>query len=75
MMGRFSGNPSTGHKIQRFGRDDFLISWTVDRYIAGSRLRWPTRYSRWTNRAGAERFAKKWDVTMPPEPEPKGGTT
>ena len=66
-MGRYTPNPSYDHKIQqdRWDSESFQISWCCDRYISGSRLRFPTAYRRWTDRAGAERFAKKWGVEMP----------
>ena len=67
-MGRYSPGYSYQHRIQRLGRDDFRLSWLVDRYYSGSRLRFPTRTTRDTDRAGAERFAAKWDVAMPEEP-------
>lgn len=68
-MGRYSANPSYSHRIQRLNRHDFILSWTCDRYYKSSRLRWPRRNCRDTDRAGAERFAKKWGIPMPPEPE------
>lgn len=65
-MGRHSPNPSYQHYIKRVGIDDFRISWTCDRYIEGSRQRYPTTTSRWTDERGAERFCKKWGMTIPP---------
>jgi hypothetical protein len=50
------------------GPDTFRISWSWDRYYTGSRLRYPQSMQRITDRAGAERFAKKWKVEMPSEP-------
>lgn len=64
-MSRHSSNGSTDHRIRTGLFGFYVISWTVDRYVQGSRLRWPTTYRRDTDRAGAERFAKKWDVPMP----------
>lgn len=49
------------------------ISWTYDRYYAGSRLRFPTTISRDTDEAGARRFCKKWDIVFP-EREVKCGS-
>ncbi len=54
------------HAIRALGPDNFRIYWTVDRKHPGSRLRYPTTHGRTTDRAGAERFAKKWGVKMPP---------
>lgn len=69
-----SGGHSTGHKIRRFGYDDYTIRWQVDYYCAGNRGGAEAGYwSCWTNRAGAERFAKKWGISMPDTtPEGKG---
>ncbi len=64
-MGRYSANPSYGHHIKG-ARDDWEISWTCDRYYKGSRLRWPKTYRRWTDHAGAVRFAKRWGLPLPP---------
>lgn len=64
-MGRYSANPSKQHRIANLGHDNYQISWICDRYYQGSRLRFPTVYRRFTDRAGAERFANKWNVPMP----------
>lgn len=64
-MGRYSSNPSYGHKIQRMGHDFYRLWWTCDRYYANSRLRFPKGYSRDTDTKGAQRFAKRWGVAMP----------
>jgi hypothetical protein len=47
--------------------DCWMIYWTVDRKVAGSRLRFPTEHSRETDFAGAVRFAKKHDLPVPTE--------
>ncbi len=66
-MSRYSGGSST-HHIQNLGKHwGYRISWTFDTHIQGSRLRWPRTLSRDTDRAGAERFAKKWGIEMPEE--------
>jgi hypothetical protein len=54
---------SRRHKIQYLGHDDYRLSWTT--YRSAGRMLHPTTYSRDTNRAGAERFAKKWRITLP----------
>lgn len=71
-MSRYSSSGSTGHSIRSmkgvspwYDADDYEISWTVDYYYDGVRGRFPRRFRRDTNRAGAERFAKKWKLTMP----------
>jgi hypothetical protein len=66
-MSRYSSSGSTQHAIQRFGSDDFRLSWVVDFHYSGSRLRFPRRFTRDTDRAGALRFAKRWGVRMPEE--------
>lgn len=57
-----------GHDYRRIGWDHYRLSWTIDRKYSGSRLRFPTSYSRDTDLAGAKRFAKKWELQMPEEP-------
>lgn len=64
-MSRFRSNGSYGHRIRRLGPGWFLLSWAVDRYYAGSRLRFPRTTSRDTDFAGAKRFAKKWGLAEP----------
>ena len=64
-MSRFRSASAYGHAIQHIGGGDFRIYWTVDRYYAGSRLRHPQTASRNTDRAGAERFAKRHKLTLP----------
>lgn len=61
-MSRYHPSRSTNHCIAQFGPDDFRISWVVDFYYSGSRLRWPRQFSRDTDRAGAKRFAKRWNL-------------
>jgi hypothetical protein len=66
-MGRFSRNSSYGHTCQRivwYGVF-YRISWIVDRYYPGSRLRHPTTFTRDTDEAGARRFCKRWDLEFP----------
>ena len=64
-MSRYHSSGSKGQHIQLIAYDHYRLSWVVDRYYAGSRLRHPTVYSRDTDRAGAERFAKRWEIAMP----------
>jgi hypothetical protein len=66
-MSRHRSSGSRGHHIERLCPGCYRLSWTVDRYYATSRLRFPTRYSRDTDEAGAVRFAKKWNVPLPEE--------
>lgn len=48
-MSRYHPGRSYGHGVQRLGHDCYRVSWEVDRYYAGSRLR----------------FANKWDCRFP----------
>lgn len=64
-MSRYSSSGSYGQQIRRMCHDCYRLSWVVDRYYAGSRLRFPTVYSRDTDHAGAVRFAKKWGLKAP----------
>ena len=63
-MGRFSGPNSFEFHCHRRGWD-YYISWTVDYYYASSQLRWPRRFRRWTDEAGARRFCRKHGLAMP----------
>lgn len=60
-MGRHNTQRSYGHRIIDRG-SYFILMWTVDRYIKGSRLRFPADYSREADEAGAVRFAKRWGL-------------
>jgi hypothetical protein len=64
-MGRFRSSGSYAQRIRFIGADHYRLSWTVDRYCKGSRLRFPTTYSRDTDLAGAMRFARKWEIATP----------
>lgn len=64
-MGRHRSNGSYGHRIAKIGPDHYRLSWAVDRYYAGSRLRHPRTTARDTDGDGARRFAKRWDVEIP----------
>lgn len=64
-MSRHNSRGSYGHRIKRERDDEYVISWTIDRYYAGSRLRHPLGRSRDTNKKGAIRFAKKCNIQMP----------
>ena len=64
-MSRFNSHGSYGHKITKLGGGFFRLSWVVDRYYSGSRLRWPRGSSRDTDEAGAAKFAKKWNLKVP----------
>lgn len=56
-----------GHRIWRLYPGVYRLSWCWDQKYATSRLRFPRHLTRDTDRAGAERFARKWNVPMPVE--------
>lgn len=62
-MGRYYGNTSYGHGVERIGPGHYRLSWTVDRYHKNSRLRFPTGYTKDTDLDGAIRFAKRWKLS------------
>ena len=67
-MGRYRRNGSYGHACRMmcfWGGSVWRISWTCDRYYSGVRCRFPTRYKRITDEAGAKRFCKRWGLEMP----------
>jgi len=62
-MGRFSPGHSYGHHCRVIQPDDtFEISWVVDFYYQGSRLRYPRTFRRITDTRGARRFCKRWEL-------------
>lgn len=65
-MSRYRQQSSYAHRVRRFSFG-YRLYWTVDRYYEGSRLRWPTEYSRDTDEAGARRFCKRWGIEFPEE--------
>jgi hypothetical protein len=67
-MGRYTGGNSYDHWIRRDG-GEYTIGWTVDFYYPSSRLRFPRGFKRWTDEAGAKRFARKWGLNMPKDRE------
>lgn len=69
-MSRFSSSGSKDHWVDKIGPDHYRISWTVDRYIRGSRLRFPTGYRRDTDLKGAIAFAKRHGLNVYFDDEP-----
>lgn len=66
-MSRYASSGSYGHQcryIQGFG-GFYRMSWVVDYYYPGVRLRWPRTFSRDTDEVGAKRFCKRWQIAMP----------
>jgi hypothetical protein len=68
-MSRFRSSDAYGQRVKRWGQY-YEISWVVDYYYRGSRLRYPRGFSRETDKKGAERFCKKWHIDMPKEAPP-----
>lgn len=64
-MGRWTKGVSYAHHIQRIGPDHYRLSWAYDRFIKGSRLRFPQTTQRDTDFAGAKRFAGRWGLEEP----------
>lgn len=67
-MSRFSEQHSYGHDCRYCAThwgDYYQLFWTVDHYVSGSRLRFPTVYHRDTDERGARRFCKRWGIDMP----------
>lgn len=63
-MSSHRGQSSHGHRVRyvpEFG-GYYLMYWTVPQQVG--RLRYPRGCRRQTDRAGAERFAKKWGVSI-----------
>lgn len=59
---------SYGHGFRQLGQGTYQIFWTVD--TQAGRLRNPSPRARTTDRAGAERFAKRWGITIRELPKP-----
>ena len=64
MTRRFSNQSSYGHKIYTICPGQYRLTWTVDKFVEGVRTRFPTGYSRDTDKAGAKRFAKKHGIVF-----------
>ncbi len=64
-MSRHRPQTSIEHTVKYLRDGSYEIGWVVDRYYAGHRQRFPTRYSRVTDKRGAERFCRKHDCEMP----------
>lgn len=67
-MGRITGTSTAyAHAWYQIDADTFRVAWTVDRKVFGSRLRYPTRFTRETDRLGAVRFSKRHGLQAPAE--------
>jgi hypothetical protein len=63
-VSRFGPGKAYGHGIKwnpSWG-GYYVLFWTVDRYYAGSRLRYPKTYRRDADEKGAKRFAKRHKI-------------
>lgn len=63
-MGRITGRSAYGHLVRYVSADHYVLSWMWDRKYPGDRLRYPQTMRRDTDRAGAERFTKKWNARV-----------
>lgn len=73
-MGRYSPGRSYRHRIRKTPWG-YEISWQVDYYCRGNRVRWhrfPRLFKRDTDLAGARRFAKKWGLVLDDSVNAKG---
>jgi len=68
--GRYKAQHSYNHDCSYIAGGSWEIRWTVDRYYAGSRLRFPTTYRRIADESGAKRFCQRWNVEFPPAKAP-----
>lgn len=66
-MSRYRQQKSYYHSCVYIGWGTFCMSWTVDRFVKNSRLRYPTTYQRDTDEPGARRFCRRWDILCPKE--------
>lgn len=56
-----------GHRIAKTGEGEYRVSWSYDTKYPDSKTRYVKRSSRYVDKAGAERFCKKWKIKMPEE--------
>lgn len=62
-MSRYTSEGSYKHSCHKIKYSDaYEITWTVDFYYSGSRLRFPRRFGRITNKRGAKIFCKKHNI-------------
>ena len=63
-MSRYQSSGAYGFKCHRFHDPygDYEISWVIDFHYSDSRLRYPRRFTRVTDEAGARRFCKKHNL-------------
>jgi len=66
-MSRYKSSGAYSFHIQKIGPGDFILSWTVDHYYNGSRLRYPRTFSRYADPSGAKRFCEKHGLEIPNE--------
>ena len=64
-----AGSGGSRHRIHYDGWGIYTLSWRYEVKYSGSRLLSHRSMSRTTDKKGAERFAKKWNIPMPPDPK------
>ena len=63
-MSRFNSSGAYNFCCRALSDGDYRISWTVDYYYDGYRLRYPRRFSRITDNKGASRFCKNHNIEI-----------
>lgn len=61
-MSRHHSSRAQSPRLTHLAPDFWRMSWVVDYYYPGSRLRHPRTFTRYTDDAGAVRFAKRWNI-------------
>ena len=64
-MSRYSSSGAKSFRYRQIGHDEYRISWVIDFYYKNSPLRWPRKFTRITDKKGAERFCKKHGLPAP----------
>lgn len=63
-MSRYARSGSYSHRAAKLPGGEYLISWVVDYYYAGSRLRYPRTHRRMTDAVGAAKFCARWNIDL-----------
>lgn len=65
-MSRYQSSTAYNFKCRQsnWDNDTYIISWTVDFHYTDSRLRYPRRFSRDTDKEGAVRFCRKHNLEL-----------
>jgi hypothetical protein len=62
-MSRHNPGGGYGHRVVKLCFGGYRLSWKWDRYYDGQRCSYPQVVHRDTDKAGAERFVKRWKLT------------